>query len=49
MLYSAANNLHRLDSFGGDDIEKLAINELFEVLDSLYCSKKLLLLFGNQY
>lgn len=49
MLYSAANNLHRLDSFGGDDIEKLAINELFEVLDSLYCSEKLSLLSGNQY
>jgi hypothetical protein len=39
MLYSAANNLQRIDGFGGDDIEKLAINELFEVLASLYWSK----------
>nr|XP_023880277.1 uncharacterized protein LOC111992647 [Quercus suber]XP_023880278.1 uncharacterized protein LOC111992647 [Quercus suber]XP_023880279.1 uncharacterized protein LOC111992647 [Quercus suber]XP_023880280.1 uncharacterized protein LOC111992647 [Quercus suber] len=30
-FFCSANNLHRLDSFGGDDIEKLAINELFEV------------------
>ncbi|KAM3687934.1 hypothetical protein ACB098_10G114800 [Castanea mollissima] len=30
-FFCSANNLHRLDGFGGDEIEKLAINELFEV------------------
>lgn len=39
MLYWAANHLARLDGSGGDDIEKLAVTELFEVLLSLYFLK----------
>ncbi|XP_041017130.1 uncharacterized protein LOC121259565 isoform X1 [Juglans microcarpa x Juglans regia] len=30
-FFCSANSLQRLDGFGGDDIDKLAINELFEV------------------
>lgn len=39
LLYCAANHLARLDGSGGDDIDKLAITELFEVLVSLYLIK----------
>ena len=39
ILHSAANNLQRLDGFGGDDIDKLAINDIFEVPPTLYWSK----------
>ncbi|XP_062143427.1 uncharacterized protein LOC133851135 [Alnus glutinosa] len=30
-FFCSANNLQRLDGFGGDDIDKLAINDIFEV------------------
>ncbi|XP_050266466.1 uncharacterized protein LOC126710130 [Quercus robur] len=42
-FFCSANNLHRLDSFGGDDIEKLAINELFEVASKESKSSPLIL------
>lgn len=46
LLYCAANHLARLDGSGGDDIDKLAITELFEVLVSLYFIKASAILFG---
>lgn len=30
-FFCSANNLQRLDGFGGDDVDKLAINDIFEV------------------
>lgn len=39
MVYTAANHLQRLDGSGGDDFDKVAINEIFEVVIVLYLSK----------
>lgn len=39
MAYIAANHLQRVDSSGGDDSDKVAINEIFEVVLVLYMSK----------
>jgi len=38
MAYTAANHLQRIESAGGDD-DKVAINEIFEVVPVLNMSK----------
>lgn len=42
MIYAAANHLLRVDGSGGDDSDKIAINEIFEVTPVLYLSRSCL-------
>ena len=42
MIHNAANHLLRVDGSGGDDLDKVAINEIFEVAPVPYLSKSCL-------